>query len=471
MAIPTDNEGYMRHNLISQNRNLKFIHRLSETMLWINQPLNQFFLFCSLIPPLLILIYVVTNARSVPIYDDWDTNVILAQKTIEGALTLNDLVAQHLEHRYLFDSITTVIAVKFTGWNLKLGSFLGVGLVGCNFVILINWCKRDLPSIVSAMLVPVSALLFSFRQGISWLWPLIANTYLCVFWFLVAVSVLRTGRRGWPAIVAAAFLSVCASFSMAAGLLVWPILLGALWVIGYHQWRHYVFWIFAMAATYGLYFNNFHFLPEGLNTNLAQVSYYAIGFLGGPFVWSNMQLARNVGLTGLIMLLVSVVYLLWNGRSLADIVVWLALAAFSIGSAIVVGMGRAHLPEQGPFRFLSSRYVPLSTPFWIAVIVLSLSTVAIMYEKRITQPWSMPIRFFVMSTFSTLIGLFIVASIQGSQVSPPVNVNRELCVLNYPTTRDTSCLAGLYPVPEALGDRIDMLARYHLAVFAHPSPP
>src|SRR5215467_15527584 len=97
---------------------------------------------CSLVPAILTIIYISSNAVNVP-WNDEVTQIDVAIRSLRGTLTLADMFAQHNEHRIFFTNLVTIILARLTQWDVRYGIYVSFFLAVVCFALLINLFQRD----------------------------------------------------------------------------------------------------------------------------------------------------------------------------------------------------------------------------------------------------------------------------------------------------------------------------------------
>ena len=411
------------------------------------------------------------NAFNVPFMDEWDASFNVALQARRGSLTLADLLAQHNEHRVFFSNLITAILTWSTNWDIKLAMYLNIALVAASLIILVDLYRRQNPNGVAGIVIPFSALLFSLRQKVNWLWSFQGQWFLVVFWLLASLWVLTTRRRGWRPVCLAALLAFFAVFTVASGFLLWPVLLITLWMVGYREKRHFGFWIVAAITAIGLYRIGFEIRSIGQDeqgrfvTDVVVLGRYMAAYLGSPFVSGNVKAASLVALGGVILLLTNAITFLARKRPWSELAPWSALGAFAVGSALLTALGRARMFLNDPSQALEMRYVTTSTPLWLSVVALALIMIQDI-RNRPEKRWpgvllmqSNVIAIFLLTVF------FVRANYQAANWQWPLRQEQVQCAAIYPIFRQGDCLQGLYPDPKLIEEKIVLLYANRLSLF------
>lgn len=359
--------------------------------------------------PMLHLTYLVRHyAVEVPTLDDWEMAPLI-ENAHTGHLKWADIFAQQQEARTVLPKLIFILSAANGHWDVRDLMMLSVAccwLTAGGIFILLR--RSGLGPIALALcfwlavltiFTPASVELWIFAWGFPSFFPAL---------FLVAALVVNGTERlnTTTKFVFCALLSAASAFSLANGLLLWgitfPVLLASRRVQRWPVWLGA--WLAATALCAAGYFWGYK-KPEALPAfapAIPAMDYvrFILEFLGGglAYAWKNQPplSATIFGGLQLTLLFVAVAYFL---RRLRDRILigralpWFALAAYSLGSAILAAMGRV---GYGADYALASRYVPFSLYLTVAVIAL----VALMVRECVklrptfqTRTWAYAISF------------------------------------------------------------------------------
>lgn len=357
-------------------------------------------------PGLWMANYVVKSAVDVGCWDVWE-NGPLIKKWHEGTLTWHDLYAPQIQHRIVVPRLLITGLTYLGGGDFRWEQWATFSLSMVSALLLWMLLSRSLGQshwrygiLFAANLLIFSPMLYqSFFWGSS-LWMAIPLPCL-----LGALVILGNRWPQWLKYLLAVLLAEIATHSFSHGLVMWPVVLGYLLLqpeCGSLR-RRLVFagiWIAIAAATIGYYFHDFinaahhaynlrpgdHALKGGVKlfvgadaeslsitaANLARIGRFFSGMFGAlfarsPFTGHFVDDAQTLGVLVISPLLVVVALVLFSksGRSLwRALLPFLAIAAYVVGVAMVISIGRAHLGEHRcalPRYFNITGFMPIAT--------------------------------------------------------------------------------------------------------------
>lgn len=454
--------------------------KLGAFWAWLAHPLHFFLTLCSLIPPLLILLFTQQRAVNVPMWDEWAMDAPMAIDLKTGQFELADLFAQRNEHRLVFHKAVTVLFVLATDWNVKTEAYLNWATALLYWLVLAALFKKSEAKAFVFALVPLAFMLFAARQNLNWYHTAQLGWHLVVLFFVVALfSLVHWG--GWQGLALAAGCGVCATFSTAQGLVVWFAIPLALWLLGYRQPRFFAAWIAAAVLSMGVFFWGFDFgvmgadeqgQSAGIVTNPVVLLRYLIAFLGSPFVPFDSKygaLATLIGISGLGLLAANSAYLWQTERGANRWGVWLTLPVFVGGVGLMTALGRAHIFPENSIQPLLDRYTLFGGVFWAALIALLLMALRRLWESLPRSPLENGLLYTNLLACVCLIGLYVIANYHTATLAPVITPEEQQCVKQFPFARNYFCLNRVFVKDTPLDDvlhRIDRLATLRLAIFA-----
>ncbi len=182
-------------------------------------------LWLTLLPPLLILGFILRFGVDVPFWDEWGIPGRLFELAVEGRLTVEDLFIQGNESRDAFRRLLLLVAGLTFGWHVTSLMVLGWLCVVLTFLVLLTMMpgfagRRPFFFLPVALLL--SALLFSPSQWESWLWGTLAlGGSLRILCIVLCLRVLTTKMHFGVKCPICAVLSFLSTFTSAAGMVCW----------------------------------------------------------------------------------------------------------------------------------------------------------------------------------------------------------------------------------------------------------
>ncbi len=453
---------------------------------WLVNPLHLVIVLLSFVPPALTLIYVLMNGVNVPDVDQWNNSVPIVLKTVSGTLQFTDLLTQLNEHRFFFTHLITAILTVTTRWNLRV-EMMVIFVIACANLLLaaaLLW-RSDRRAFVLG-LIPISALIFSLRQHTSWLLSIQTSWHLIILWFLLLLYVARFARIGWRTLIVCAILGLFMTFTTLHGLLIWPLMLVGFWLLGYRKPGYFALWAAAATISIGLFFYHYNFGIMGADTSGQSaglvkdpltIAAYAITYLGNPFVKTENSWALPgaiVGLVGLIVGAANLFYLWRQQRSWRNLIIWVVMAGFSVGAALVTALGRGHIFWRYPAQPLLDRYVTPSLLLWIAFAALMAQVLWPLFTRARLSRWEAILTPVNVLAFILVGALFLYANADSATQPGLMSQAQVDCVAGFPVSRNARCMTRIYlketPISQVV-DAVDQLSIHQLALFADKTPP
>lgn len=346
--------------------------------------------------PTLLLAKIGQFGLAFPYWDEWRFAEIL-QKVYAGKAGFIDFWSQHNEHRILFPRVVMTLLARASGWNVawELGASVVFAIGTYASVLAIAFRRaQGLDFTLRCCIAAVfSALIFSWTQNENWIWGFQCNVMLAMAAIAGCVATLSSEFRYPVRIGLGIALSTVATYSYANGLFAWPAMLLLVWDVRVAREARVagvLVWLVAAGLVAESYFFGYakpSVSPSpltALDHPLLFVQFLAV-FLGAPIstlfttpAWHGVDVAPPVlaFLPGPLAV-VGVAWLAWRawrgGVKWTVLAPWLTLALFSLGSAVVASAGRCGF---GLGQALTSRYITVTTPLWIALVALALHQLA-----------------------------------------------------------------------------------------------
>jgi len=377
----------------------------------------------------------------------------------EGGNWLPWLWVQHNEHRVIPMKLAMALLAPLTRWSTKAEMYLSVLLAG--LVVLGLWRLYRRAGGESLLLfAPVSWLVCSLSQYQNMLYGMMMCHYFTlagVVWAFVLLA-----RRTVPGLIAAIFCGLVASFSIANGLLVWPVGLALLLAWGGHRGLTAAWTVSSVAATAG-YFYRFQ-MPGGAPPlshdlrGLYRVVSFGTAALGAPIGAGSVDWSRAAGLAVTAVALAIAWRWLREGRErLRQEALPGALILFALLSCGMIAVGRAAyaIPP------LESRYIAYSS-----LALMGIYLIITLWSRRKEAAAG---RIWMAGATSLLIPGLIAANLSGLRDARQWHNLRlqEKFLLQTSESQPDEALTGLYFLPE-LRRMVPYLRAERLGPFHEP---
>jgi hypothetical protein len=319
-------------------------------------------------PPIALAVCVYLYGLDLPLLDQWEI-VPLFDKLRAGSLRFEDLWAQHNEHRLVVPRAIMLVLGQASGWNIRwelaCNVLLGTGI----FAVLVTFVR---PRRLWAIAV-LSAMVFSLTAEENWFWGWQLQIFANVLLVAGSTALLSRSRLSVATGVSAFLLGGLSLLCFANGIVF--LLLGPVLILVMHRGARWalMMWIVGSGLLLALYLKGYRpnakhpAVREALSHPL-QFVHYVLAWLGSPVAGfrgtTTSALAGALGIAGLGAL---VARLRRAGESVSGLSPPLALAAYAIGSAILVALGRSGF---GVDQALAPRYRTIAGLLWIAVLLL-----------------------------------------------------------------------------------------------------
>ena len=362
--------------------------------------------------PMLHLTYLVRHhAVDVPTLDDWEMAPLIVDAHT-GHLKWADIFAQQQEGRTVLPKLLFILSATDGRWDVRDQMTLSVvccWLTAAGIFILLRRSGLGMGAMAVCFWLAVLTV-FTPAQYELWIFASGFPSFFPALFLVACLVIVGTDRLGTATkFLFCGALATASSFTLPHGLLAWGITFPALLLMrAVPRWRWWLgAWLAACALCAAVYFWDYR-KPVALPTFAPAVSWldyvrFILEFLGGglAYAWKYRPTlsAGLFGLAQLTLFLVAAFYCLWRIRDrtfVAGATPWFALAAHSIGSAILASLGRV---AYGASYALASRYVTFSVYLTVAVIAL----VALMVQEHTRVP-----RSFRSRTWTYAIGLILV---------------------------------------------------------------
>ncbi|CAA9446864.1 MAG: hypothetical protein AVDCRST_MAG28-955 [uncultured Rubrobacteraceae bacterium] len=423
-----------------------------------------------LLPAALALLYVRSFGVSVVFSDAWSMARTFGEWS-SGTLTLSDFFDQHNEHRMFFPKAVEFLLGRITGYdNVAEMYLIQVCFLVTLAVLFLAFRVGTRSSWLLLLFVPISFLVFSFRQYENMLWGFqisfaFTQTFGVLALFLLYVS--GRGRFGKGAFVAALGSATVASFSNAQGLFLWPVGLLLLAVSPLEKSAKRVWiliWTLVGLAEWIAYFADF--ARRGNSSSLSYALYHPIvgaqyfsNLLGSSLFWRQNS-AFIAGLLLVCLALVSL-FVVYRDKKLSEYSFWLSLLLYSFLILGSITLGRAG--EFGPLQAMAPRYTSFSI---LAVVAIYAVLVKVAFDRRSTT------NTLLLAALSGAILLSAAVSYQeGIKVGSKERATREKAAFvlsTYETQPDEALTETLHPRARVIRERAPVLQSLGYNVFSGP---
>ncbi|MDX2076353.1 MAG: hypothetical protein SFZ02_07965 [bacterium] len=395
-----------------------------------------------MIPLVALIAFMLAYGKSeYPFGDTNVTSVITALKTADGSLTAQDLLQIHYGHRMIFSRALTAFSTALFDWDTRIEVWSNVVLGVLNWLILIAIFARFHPKRVHWVVFPAGLFILTTDQAINWLAGVHNVWHFALFFSLLAVLTLTYTGKKWRSVGLSAFFGLCATFSMAAGLVVWGVLIVALISLNYRNWKHYLFILIAGVIAVVLYFSN-----TGMGGGWSSPEYgrvlppdpltfitFGLILVARPVI-NNQQdfFAPFIGGLAIVVLLINFAIYYRRHKTLAGIAIWLPIVAYSFGNACLIGISRYYY--FGMTIAQTERYLHPTLPFWVALFAVCIINIS---PKRLVSGMNIAFMVGIIALHGVMLNrewayLEFDLPVEGVQAQGD-------CLANFPVTQYTGC--------------------------------
>lgn len=353
---------------------------------------------------------------NVPFWDEWSDNPTILAQFKDQNLNWTMLFQPHNEHRIVTTRIALIASFFMLGeWNTQANMFVSSILIG---VITIIWSytlvKLQFPKWIA---VVSAALLISPAQYQNIAWGFQTSFYFTVLSIVAGISIITCAKRvSYLVLLSSILCCVIANFSLASGILAWPIIAGCLFckvileeklslkTIIKKYWAEAI--IFIVISSVSVYYYLY-----GLQ--LTSSDEYKVKSISGFIKWIVMAMAYpffNSGNHFFIVLLIAslvqwipiIIVFIWaikmwkidnSSLYVSIITLYIGIFLFVMLNAAIIAYGRGNVLE------ITSRYTTIFV--WISLICIT--SIGIIFERRIIS--NIKVNSFVI-LFSSLILIF-----------------------------------------------------------------
>jgi hypothetical protein len=333
-----------------------------------------------------IVYVVVLGYTPMPFWDQWDLLSVLA----EHIPPLRWFWEQHNEHRIFFPKLFLLADSHLFHANQKF-LLASIFAIQTAFLTLLAWSFRSFGHMrgaiwrtsvgIAACFVFNPNQIENFGQGFQIAF-ILQNFFTAVSFATLLLSArdqrdttAADTRVHWGWLALCIFSAAAGMYSLAGGIVAWPILLIAAFVL--RMPRKAIALLFLSACAFIASYLFRYLGPPGLTPPMEALHHplamaeYVATFFGATFF--DFQLRKDLW-TGLIGLALSLVIVPIALRSRSRLAVYLVmLQAACLGTALLASMGRLKF---GIIQAASSRYQTFAVVFWLATAILLLFAVS-----------------------------------------------------------------------------------------------
>ena len=415
-----------------------------------------------LLPVILGAVYIRFFGVNVVFWDQWDF-IPYIEKLFNNNLSIYDLFQQHNEHRLFFPRIIMLILAYLTSYNNIYEMYFSWCLSIFILVLIFLMYRNSFGDSTKSLLVfiPISFMVFDFRQFENILWGFQLQVYLCVLGFILSIYMLEKSNNFNLNFLLAVFGGVLASYSFANGLAAWPTGLFFILISNKGKKLAIIWSLFGLLAA-GLYFYNWirppdHPSPYVIIEQPIKGLIFLIANIGSPLA-AQISVAVIIGSFLVVILFLELIILL-KYNYIIETAKWLSFILFSLLSTLTMAIGRAGF---GSEQALVSRYVTITFLSIIGIYLLALNIYIKISGGRVYS-------FLSVITISIIIIGVTAGYITGLEEGKSTSDFRtqdayylETCKL-----QTDNNLKNLYPSPEVVRERVKFLEKYKLNVFSN----
>lgn len=399
----------------------------------------------------------------------WDqfSLVPLIEKLFDNSLSIYDLFQQHNEHRLFFPSIIMLALAYLTNYNTMYEMYFSwcsnvliLALIFLMYRDSFGDTKRSL-----LIFIPISFMIFDFRQFENILWGFQLQVYLCVLGFVISMYMLEKSNDFDLNFLIAVFGGVLASYSFANGLAAWPAGLFFI-LISNKRKKLGAIWSLSGLLTAGVYFHNwirppYHPDPYTIIEQPIKGLIYLLANIGSPLAPQN-SIAIGIGFFLVTILLIELSILI-RYNSIEENAKWLSFVLFSLISTFTIAVGRAGL---GLEQALTSRYVTITFLGIIGIYLLGIDINNKVKCDKTSRGWLF--LFLSVVTISMIIVGVTVGYIVGFEEGKLIRDSRiqDAYYLETYRLQTDNNLKNLYPNSEIVRESAEFLEKYKLNVFS-----
>lgn len=356
-------------------------------------------------PALLTSVLVWRHAVNMMLWDDFLFGAEWVRWE-QGNLDWRELFGVHMEHRQVLARSFSLLLHQIFDDDIRAQNALSVMFLWGTAGMMLWLMRRTLGVLRGVNYWIAFAMMLALFSPIQWqtlLWAICFALFMSMALFTAAVLPWFSRLADRTAFAVSFGFALLDTVAFANGLMVWFLVPIAM-VFGRpdtpwkSRWRMLAVWLTGALVVFGLYFHNFtntvnpaYAYGQGGENTLAHSAVFAFthpfrfvlfigtllgGNLSRGLQVDNLHAAMAIGLSSLLLMSLVLVGLAWGVRkdgwaSLVPALPWVILGAFSIGTAAMIGLGRAWIGE-GVLQAITARYTTHATMLTASLPVLVL---------------------------------------------------------------------------------------------------
>lgn len=344
------------------------------------------------IPLCFVALQVALWVRNFPNWDEFDSVLdllITLDAGASGSEVLKRLFAVTNEHRTFASRLIFAASYWVTGGiNFAALAVLGNLFLVATFAIVLAHVRDVGARWRLAAIFALVVFQLQHHESFFWAGASIDHFFVVLMALAAFATVGISGRLPLALGCAAAFF---ATFSLAHGLLVWPI--GGALLAAQRRWRAAAVWAGVTALSVGLYFAGFQFNsghPFPAAADLPRVIVFWLTLIGSSPAMDNLTIAPWYGA----LLVLSATFLVCHARQPRENFA-LAAIVWCVAAMALIAWGRTLLASE--FGLVTSRYVILSSIAWALLIWLVAERALV---RRPARPWWLVVVLVMLADFN-----------------------------------------------------------------------
>ena len=314
--------------------------------------------------PVLRMFWWVRDGTVVQFADYW--SFIETTFRSDGWPSIRALVHFQSQHLLIVPQLIYWLNMRlFGGSNITLGYFV-IAVAAGQVALMWRWISRSesIPFVLRAALaVAVTAMLFAPHGAWNFLLSMSGTAWLVANLFAVASITLMMRDRVWPAVG----LAVVATVTYGTGVLAWP----AIFIVAVLRHRNVRSTVPIVATAVPVLIAYFVLRaadsPPSLPRPGLRELFENTAIVVGGFFMRDSGNALTLGVVVLIVTALLALYTMW--ARIGNAIPWIALGAYGVGNAVIIGFTRNGARRQEAV-FLSSRYTSIAAFVWLSLLAL-----------------------------------------------------------------------------------------------------